>query len=98
MARLCDVADYEAVAALATGVELEIGPVAVLVNNAGVIQFGDFLDHAIEDGRWIRSGVAPEELLRSVGDLCAGAEEAARQRARRMVGVLLDGLAVHPAP
>jgi len=51
----CDVADYDAVADLAAKVEADIGPVAVLVNNAGVFQMGQFLDHGIDDWRWIRS-------------------------------------------
>jgi len=49
------VADYDAVAGLASEVEAEVGPVSVLVNNAGVFQMGDFLDHGIDDWRWIRS-------------------------------------------
>ncbi|MEO9224476.1 MAG: SDR family NAD(P)-dependent oxidoreductase, partial [Acidimicrobiales bacterium] len=40
---------------LAAKVEAEVGPVSVLVNNAGVFQLGEFLDHSIEDWEWIRS-------------------------------------------
>lgn len=54
VARMCDVADYDAVVQLAADIEGGVGPVDVLVNNAGVVQFGDFLDHSIEDWRWIR--------------------------------------------
>jgi NAD(P)-dependent dehydrogenase (short-subunit alcohol dehydrogenase family) len=54
-ARVCDVADYDGVASLASELEAEVGPVSVLVNNAGVFQMGDFLDHCIDDWRWIRS-------------------------------------------
>jgi 2-hydroxycyclohexanecarboxyl-CoA dehydrogenase len=54
-ARICDVADSVAMAELAEKVEAEIGPVAVLVNNAGVFQMGDLLDLDIEDWIWIRS-------------------------------------------
>jgi 2-hydroxycyclohexanecarboxyl-CoA dehydrogenase len=51
----CDVADYGAVANVAAQIERELGPVRVLVNNAGVFQLGEFLDHSIEDWQWIRS-------------------------------------------
>jgi NAD(P)-dependent dehydrogenase (short-subunit alcohol dehydrogenase family) len=51
-ARVCDVADP---AELAGKIEAEVGPVAVLVNNAGVFQMGELLDLAIEDWTWIRS-------------------------------------------
>ncbi|MGI8662477.1 MAG: SDR family NAD(P)-dependent oxidoreductase [Acidimicrobiales bacterium] len=54
-ARKCDVADHAAVSELAASVESDVGPVAVLVNNAGVFQLGAFLDHSIEDWEWIRS-------------------------------------------
>jgi NAD(P)-dependent dehydrogenase (short-subunit alcohol dehydrogenase family) len=50
----CDVADYDAVVALADAVEREHGPVDVLVNNAGVGVAGPFLDNSIEDWRWLR--------------------------------------------
>lgn len=53
--RTCDVADYDALSDLAAKTEADVGPVAVLVNNAGVCQLGDFLDHDIDDWRWIRS-------------------------------------------
>lgn len=54
-ARACDVADATAVAELAAKVEAEVGPVAVLVNNAGVFHMGELLDLDIEDWTWIRS-------------------------------------------
>lgn len=57
---------------------------------------GALLEAAVAAGE-VRDDVEPEELLRAVGDLCAGAEGSGRQRARRMVGVLLDGLGRAPA-
>jgi NAD(P)-dependent dehydrogenase (short-subunit alcohol dehydrogenase family) len=50
-AERCDVADADAVAALAR----RIGPVDVLVNNAGVGMTGHFTDMSVDDWRWIRS-------------------------------------------
>jgi 2-hydroxycyclohexanecarboxyl-CoA dehydrogenase len=50
-----DVASRTAVAAMAGQVERDIGPVAVLVNNAGVGLSGRFTDMSLEDWNWIRS-------------------------------------------
>jgi 2-hydroxycyclohexanecarboxyl-CoA dehydrogenase len=54
-ALVCDVADAEAVAALATRVHAEFGVLDVLVNNAGVGMSGRFTDMSIDDWRWIRT-------------------------------------------
>jgi NAD(P)-dependent dehydrogenase (short-subunit alcohol dehydrogenase family) len=54
-ARVCDVADAPAVQALADAVEAGLGPVDVLVNNAGVGLGGPFLDASIADWDWLRS-------------------------------------------
>lgn len=51
----CDVADAEAMVALAAEIEADHGPVDVLVNNAGVGIAGPFLDSSIEDWQWLRS-------------------------------------------
>ncbi len=50
----CNVADREAVAALAVQVEDELGPIDVLVNNAGVGVAGPFLQNTLEDWEWLR--------------------------------------------
>jgi NAD(P)-dependent dehydrogenase (short-subunit alcohol dehydrogenase family) len=50
----CDVSDPEALAALAARIEREHGLVDVLVNNAGVGIAGPFLEHSLEDWRWLR--------------------------------------------
>jgi NAD(P)-dependent dehydrogenase (short-subunit alcohol dehydrogenase family) len=55
VARRCDVADYDAMADLATDIEESVGPVAILINNAGVFQLAEFLEQGIDDWRWIRS-------------------------------------------
>ena len=47
----CDVADADAMLALAEAV----GPVDVLVNNAGVGIAGPFLEASLEDWQWLRS-------------------------------------------
>jgi len=51
----CDVADWDAMAALAERIEGTHGPLDVLVNNAGVGMTGRFNDLSIDDWRWIRS-------------------------------------------
>jgi NAD(P)-dependent dehydrogenase (short-subunit alcohol dehydrogenase family) len=51
----CDVADVDAVRALASRVHGEHGPVDVLVNNAGVGMSARLTDMTIADWRWIRS-------------------------------------------
>jgi NAD(P)-dependent dehydrogenase (short-subunit alcohol dehydrogenase family) len=50
----CDVADREAVEDLAGRIEADLGPVDVLVNNAGVGLVGDFLDGTLKDWDWLR--------------------------------------------
>jgi len=49
----CDVADARAVHTLAETVEGEIGPIDVLVNNAGVGIAGPFLEARVEDWDWL---------------------------------------------
>jgi len=50
----CDVSDAAAMTALAEQVESDLGPVDVLVNNAGVGVAGPFLENSLEDWRWLR--------------------------------------------
>ncbi|MEC8153432.1 MAG: SDR family oxidoreductase [Pseudomonadota bacterium] len=45
---ICDMADPAAITAMFDHIEGEIGPVAALVNNAGVAMPGDFLDYDLE--------------------------------------------------
>lgn len=51
----CDVTDPVAVTETAAEVEAQLGPVGVLVNNAGVGMTGRFLDTTVDDWEWIRS-------------------------------------------
>jgi hypothetical protein len=44
----------------------------------------------------VRDDLSGYELMRGVGNLCAGAEGDERYDARRLVGVLLAGLRVRP--
>lgn len=48
-AYVCDMGDTTRIAAMFDSIEAEIGPVSVLVNNAGIAQPGDFLTYALED-------------------------------------------------
>jgi len=50
----CDVADAEAVEETAAAIEADLGPVDVVVNNAGVGVHGAFLDASLEDWQWLR--------------------------------------------
>jgi NAD(P)-dependent dehydrogenase (short-subunit alcohol dehydrogenase family) len=50
----CDVSDRGGVEELAERIETDLGPVDVLVNNAGVGLVGDFLDSTLEDWDWLR--------------------------------------------
>jgi len=45
----CDMADPAAVLAMFDKIEADIGPVSILVNNAGVAMPGDFLETTLED-------------------------------------------------
>jgi NAD(P)-dependent dehydrogenase (short-subunit alcohol dehydrogenase family) len=46
---VCDVANTDALMALFDRIEAEEGPVAALVNNAGIAKPGDFLEYSMED-------------------------------------------------
>lgn len=46
---VCDVADVAALMALFDRIEAEEGPIAALVNNAGIAKPGDFLSYSLED-------------------------------------------------
>jgi NAD(P)-dependent dehydrogenase (short-subunit alcohol dehydrogenase family) len=46
---VCDVADAAALMALFDQIEAEEGPIAALVNNAGIAKPGDFLSYSLED-------------------------------------------------
>jgi len=45
----CDISDPAEVSALFEKIESEVGPVAILVNNAGIGRPGDFLEQPVED-------------------------------------------------
>lgn len=49
--RICDVTDADAVAAMVESIESDIGPLEILVNNAGMQQRAPFLNFPIDDLR-----------------------------------------------
>jgi len=92
---VCDVADWAAVKALAEWAAGELGPVDVLVNNAGVGVGGPFLEASVEDWEWLRSinldGVvhgcrafAPPMLERRRGHVVNVASQAGFMATRRL--------------
>lgn len=52
IAYACDVTDAASVGSAIDGIERDLGPVTVLVNNAGILIRSEFLD--IDEGRWDR--------------------------------------------
>jgi glucose 1-dehydrogenase len=48
---VCDMGDADAILALFDRIEAEVGPVSVLVNNAGIAKGGGFLTHDLETFR-----------------------------------------------
>jgi AcrR family transcriptional regulator len=54
----------------------------------------ELLDAAVGAGE-IHPGVEALDLMRGVGNLCIGADKDPRYDARRMVGLLIEGLRVH---
>ena len=79
----CDLADAEAVAALFDRIEADHGPVATLVNNAGIAMPGDFLTYDLA-------------AFRKVIDVnLTGAFVATQRAARTMVGRGIRGAIVN---
>ena len=90
-ARAVDVAHREAMVTLADGVERDVGPVGILVNNAGVGMSGRFTDMSLEDWEWIRS-----INLDGVVNGCAAFAPAMLERGRGHVVNLSSGLGYTP--
>ncbi len=57
---------------------------------------GRLLEAAAAAGR-VRSDLEPYELMRGIGNLCVGAENDPHYDARRLVGLLIEGLRL-PGP
>ena len=79
----CDVADYAAVEACVRKVEEQLGPVNILVNNAGVIEDGLFV--TLEPDRWNK--VINTNLGGTYNFCHAVAMAMARKRAGRIINV-----------
>jgi 3-oxoacyl-[acyl-carrier protein] reductase len=79
----CDVADYVAVEACVKKVEEQLGPVNILVNNAGVIEDGLFV--TLEPDRWNK--VINTNLGGTYNFCHAVAMAMARKRAGRIINV-----------
>jgi NAD(P)-dependent dehydrogenase (short-subunit alcohol dehydrogenase family) len=87
----CDVTDAAAVGRVAVEVEAQLGPVGVLVNNAGVGMTGRFLDTTVDDWAWIRS-----VNLDGVVNCCHAFVPAMVERRRGHVVNISSGLAYTP--
>jgi NAD(P)-dependent dehydrogenase (short-subunit alcohol dehydrogenase family) len=83
LARACDMGDSNAVTALFDGIEAEAGPVAILVNNAGVALPADFLDYSLDDWR------------RTLDVNLTGAFLATQRAARGMIANKIQGAVVN---
>lgn len=88
-----DVADREALVDVAATVERTVGPVAVVVNNAGVGMTGRFLAMSAADWAWIRS-INLDGVLHG----CAAFGPAMRARGRGHVVNVSSGLAYLHTP
>jgi NAD(P)-dependent dehydrogenase (short-subunit alcohol dehydrogenase family) len=89
---VCDVADAEAVDALAAQIESEHGPVDALVNNAGVGVYGPFLDGTLEDWQWLR-GVNLDGVIHG----CRAFAPAMLERGRGQIVNVASGAAYTPS-
>lgn len=79
----CDMGDTAAIVAMFDKIEAEIGPVSVLVNNAGVAMPGDFLDYSLETFKTV------------IGVNLTGVFVAIQRAARTMVEQKIDGSIVN---
>ncbi len=80
---VCDMGDAAAIAALFDKVEADYGPVATLVNNAGIALPGDFLAYSLDD------------FQRVIGVNLVGAFIATQRAARTMVEKGIRGAVVN---
>lgn len=79
----CDMADGAQIDAMFARIEAEVGPVAALVNNAGVAMPGNFLDYSLDD-------------FRKVMDInVIGLFHASQRAARTMVAQGIEGAIVN---
>jgi NAD(P)-dependent dehydrogenase (short-subunit alcohol dehydrogenase family) len=90
-AMACDVSDNDAVVALAARVAAEVGPLDVLVNNAGVGMSARLTDMALDDWHWIR-GVNLDGVLHC----CLAFGPAMLERGHGHVVNVSSGLAYTP--
>lgn len=79
----CDMGDPAAVDAMFDRIEAEVGPVSVLVNNAGVAMAGDFLNYSLDD------------FQRVISINLTGVFQATQRAARTMVDKGIQGAVVN---
>lgn len=79
----CDMGDPEAINTMFDRIESEIGPVSVLVNNAGVAMPGDFLEYSLDDFRTV------------IGINLIGVFVATQRAARTMIAKGIEGAIVN---
>ncbi|MCB1363568.1 MAG: SDR family oxidoreductase [Rhodobacteraceae bacterium] len=83
VATVCDMADADAVGAMFDRIEADIGPVSVLVNNAGIAMPRDFLDVPVEEFRKVLD-------VNVTGVFCATQRAARTMVARGIKGAIVN--------
>jgi all-trans-retinol dehydrogenase (NAD+) len=92
-----DVSDRHACLALAEKIKRDVGPIDILINNAGVVECGDFLDmseHALRrmmevnylGQAWMMQAVVPDMLRRQTGHVVNICSSAGKVGVARMAG------------
>lgn len=83
VAMVCDMADPEAIGVMFDRIEADLGPVSVLVNNAGIAMPQDFLEVPVENFRKVID-------VNLIGVFCASQRAAKTMVARGIKGAIVN--------